>query len=94
MLVPEREGRAIARFLGSRIGAAHVTTLHAAVPFNGEDHALYLNRIPGTCTFLGVHKPGTPIVSAYPHFPVFIPDEQTMGAGIRAMARWLSHRIS
>jgi metal-dependent amidase/aminoacylase/carboxypeptidase family protein len=92
MVVSERDGRALAGFLRQAIGAEGVTTLHASAPFNGEDFALFLNRIPGTFTFLGVRRPGSPIETAYPHFPTFDPDERAIGVGVRTMANWLSSR--
>jgi metal-dependent amidase/aminoacylase/carboxypeptidase family protein len=92
MVVPEREGRAMARYLRRTTGADRVATLHAAVPFNGEDYALFLGRIPGTYTFLGVRKPGFPINSAYPHMPAFSPDERAIGVGVRVMSDWLTTR--
>jgi metal-dependent amidase/aminoacylase/carboxypeptidase family protein len=92
MVVPERHGQALARHLRKTIGPARVTTLHAAIPFNGEDYALFLGQIPGTYTFLGVQKPGSLIDSAYPHLPRFDPDERAIGVGVRAMAHWLSQR--
>lgn len=92
MVVPERNGRELANFLRRTIGAGRVTTLHASVPFNGEDFALFLDRIPGTFTFVGVRRPGSPIETAYPHFPTFNPDERAIGVGVRAMAAWLNSR--
>jgi metal-dependent amidase/aminoacylase/carboxypeptidase family protein len=68
--------------------------MQAAIPFNGEDFALFLDRVPGTYTFLGVRRPGGSLESAYPHFGVFDPDERAIGHGVRAMARWLSTRTA
>ncbi|CAM5457465.1 N-acyl-L-amino acid amidohydrolase [Streptomyces purpurascens] len=90
---PEPDGRALAHHLRRRLGRDSVTTLHAAFPpFSGEDYALYLDRVPGTYTFLGVRTPGTPITTSYPHFPDFAPDERAIGIGVRAMAGWLGER--
>jgi metal-dependent amidase/aminoacylase/carboxypeptidase family protein len=92
MISPEREGQALKRHLLRTIGRDQVGTLHAAVPFNGEDFALFLDRVPGTFTFLGVRAPGSPIEASYPHFAGFTPDEGAIGHGVRAMAGWLSRR--
>ncbi|QOV41041.1 amidohydrolase [Streptomyces ferrugineus] len=93
MLCPEREGRVLAHHLRRTFGRDAVTTLHAAFPpFSGEDFALYLNRLPGTFTFLGVRTPATPITRSYPHYPDFAPDERAIDLGVRAMAGWLAKR--
>ncbi len=63
-----------------------------AVPFSGEDFALFLDRIPGTYTFLGVRAPGAAIETSYPHFGAFTLDERAIGHGVHAMAGWLIHR--
>lgn len=95
MVCPERDGRRLARHLRRAIGRGAVAELHAAFPpFSGEDFALYLDRVPGTYTFLGVRTPGAPITTAYPHFPDFAPDERAIGLGVRAMAGWLAERTS
>jgi metal-dependent amidase/aminoacylase/carboxypeptidase family protein len=69
-----------------------VHPLHAAVPFSGEDFALFLDQLPGTYSFLGVRAPGAPVETSYPHFGAFDPDERAIGHGVRAMAGWLSER--
>jgi metal-dependent amidase/aminoacylase/carboxypeptidase family protein len=92
MICPEREGHALRRYLNRTVGHERVRSLHAAIPFNGEDFALFLNRIPGTFTFLGVRAPGATIESGYPHFSAFDPDERAIGHGVRAMAGWLATR--
>lgn len=92
MICPEREGQAIKRYLNRAVGRDRVRTLSAAVPFNGEDFALFLDRIPGTYTFLGVRTPGTAIQTSYPHFGAFDPDERAIGHGVRVMAGWLARR--
>ena len=85
MITPEREGKALQRYL-------EIPALHAAIPFNGEDFALFLQRIPGTFSFLGVRKPGAAVETSYPHHPRFDPDERAIGHGVRAMTDWLAHR--
>jgi metal-dependent amidase/aminoacylase/carboxypeptidase family protein len=92
MVTPEREGRALRRHLHRTLGPDRVRTLYASPPFNGEDFALFLKRMPGTYTFLGVRAPGAPIETAYPHFGSFTPDERAIGHGVRAMAGWLETR--
>ncbi|MFJ8748801.1 M20 family metallopeptidase [Streptomyces sp. NPDC102441] len=93
MVCSERDARPLARHLRRSVGQDMVTELCAAFPpFSGEDFALYLDRIPGTYTFLGVHTPGTPITTSYPHYPDFSPDERAIGVGVRAMAGWIAER--
>jgi amidohydrolase len=93
MVCPERDARLLARHLRRTAGQDKVIELWAAFPpFSGEDFALFLDRLPGTYTFLGVHTPGTPITASYPHYPDFFPDERAIGVGVRAMAGWLAKR--
>ncbi|MFI0778149.1 M20 family metallopeptidase [Streptomyces sp. NPDC021212] len=95
MVCPEPDGRRLARHLGRSVGRGAVVELHAAFPpFSGEDFALYLDRVPGTYTFLGVRAPGAPVTAAYPHYPDFAPDERAIGLGVRAMAGWLAERTA
>ncbi|GAA2398583.1 M20 family metallopeptidase [Actinomadura vinacea] len=93
MVCPEQEGRALERHLRRVLGPDAVTVLHAAIPFSGEDYALFLDRIPGTFTFLGVRAPGADITTCYPHLGGFDPDERAIGIGVRAMAGWLAKRL-
>ncbi|WSF72415.1 amidohydrolase [Streptomyces decoyicus] len=93
MVCPERDGRVLAHHLRHALGRDAVTELHAAFPpFSGEDFALYLDRVPGTFTFLGVRAPGAPVTTSYPHYPDFAPDERALGIGVRAMAGWIAER--
>ncbi|WP_435603528.1 M20 metallopeptidase family protein [Streptomyces sp. bgisy130] len=93
MVCPERDARVLAHHLRRTLGRDAVTELHAAFPpFSGEDFALYLDRVPGTFTFLGVRAPSAPITTSYPHYPDFAPDERAIGVGVRAMAGWISER--
>jgi metal-dependent amidase/aminoacylase/carboxypeptidase family protein len=92
MVCPEREGQALKRYLQQTVGRSRVGTLHAAIPFNGEDFALFLDRLPGTFSFLGVRTPGAAIETSYPHLGTFTPDERAIGHGVRAMAGWLARR--
>ena len=93
MVCPERDARLLAHHLRRTVGQHMVTELCAAFPpFSGEDFALFLDRLPGTYTFLGVRSPGTPITTSYPHYPDFLPDERAIGVGVRAMAGWIAER--
>ncbi|MFF7654674.1 M20 family metallopeptidase [Streptomyces sp. NPDC007983] len=95
MVCPEPDAHRLARRLSRSVGRNAVIELHAAFPpFSGEDFALYLDRVPGTYTFLGVRTPGAPITAAYPHFPGFAPDERAIGLGVRAMAGWIAERTA
>ncbi|WP_344298650.1 M20 metallopeptidase family protein, partial [Paractinoplanes deccanensis] len=89
LLCPPREAHELRRHLQRR---HRVRTLHAAIPFSGEDFALMLDRLPGTYTFLGVRRPGASIETSYPHFGAFDPDERAIAHGVRAMAGWLTTR--
>ncbi|MFB6958433.1 M20 family metallopeptidase [Streptomyces sp. NPDC056309] len=93
MVCPERDANLLAHHLRRAVGRDTVTELRAAFPpFSGEDFALYLDRISGTYTFLGVRAPGAPITTSYPHYPDFSPDERAIGIGVRAMAGWIAER--
>ncbi|KOT64972.1 MULTISPECIES: M20 metallopeptidase family protein [Streptomyces] len=93
MVCPDHDARLLARHLRRTVDRNTVIELRAAFPpFSGEDFALYLNRIPGTYTFLGVRAPGAPITTSYPHYPDFSPDERAIGVGVRAMAGWIAKR--
>lgn len=93
MVCPERDARVLAHHLRRTLGRDAVTELHAAFPpFSGEDFALYLDRLPGTFTFLGVRAPGAPLTTSYPHYPDFAPDERAISVGVRAMAGWIAER--
>ncbi|WP_433730493.1 M20 metallopeptidase family protein [Actinoplanes sp. CA-051413] len=92
MVCPPKEALALKRHLQHTAGRGRVGTAYAAIPFSGEDFALFLNRIPGTYTFLGVRSPGAAIETSYPHFGAFNPDERAIGHGVRAMAGWLAKR--
>ncbi|MFB9332080.1 M20 metallopeptidase family protein [Actinoplanes octamycinicus] len=92
MVCPPREGQALHRYLRHTVGDSRTLPTYAAVPFSGEDFALFLNRMPGTYTYLGVRRPRSDIKTGYPHFGAFDPDERAIGIGVRAMAGWLTHR--
>jgi metal-dependent amidase/aminoacylase/carboxypeptidase family protein len=92
LVTPEGDGHALQRYLRRTVGPDETEVIYAAVPYNGEDFALFLNRIPGTYSFLGVRRPGAGIETSYPHYVTFDPDERAIGHGVRAMAGWLSTR--
>ncbi len=92
MVCPEQQGRAMTEYLRTTLGEDRVTTMHGAIPFSGEDFALFLDRVPGTYTFLGVRAPGSAVETSYPHYGAFDPDERAIGHGVRAMAGWLARR--
>jgi hypothetical protein len=41
-------------------------------------------------SFLGVRTRGADIMTSYPHFGAFDPDERAIALGVRAMAGWLA----
>ncbi|MFI5842089.1 M20 family metallopeptidase [Catenuloplanes sp. NPDC051500] len=86
MVCPPAEALELRRHLGS------AEVAHAAIPFSGEDFALFLKEMPGTYSFLGVRGPKASITSSYPHFGTFAPDERAIGHGVRAMTGWLASR--
>nr|WP_232822871.1 M20/M25/M40 family metallo-hydrolase [Glycomyces dulcitolivorans] len=90
MVCPAPEANELKRFL--RRGGVETEVVRAAVPFSGEDFALFLDEIPGTYTYLGVRSPGADVTTGYPHFPTFAPDEAAIGHGVRAMSKWLVER--
>ncbi|MFB9658330.1 M20 family metallopeptidase [Glycomyces mayteni] len=92
MVLPAPEAYGLKRFLDRR--DVETAVVHAAIPFSGEDFALFLDEIPGTYTYLGVRSPGADIATSYPHFPTFDPDEASIAHGVRAMSAWLAERTS
>lgn len=76
---------AAAGFLESK--AATVEVLHVPYPFNGEDFALFLERVPGAMFYLGVGPKGQP------HSPDFAADERAIEVGVSAMTGLLLHRL-
>jgi metal-dependent amidase/aminoacylase/carboxypeptidase family protein len=81
-----------ATHLRAVFGADAVAVLQAAFPFNGEDFALFLHRVPGAMFYLGVANPAAGINGA-PHSPDFAADERAIGVGVRAMAGLLVRRL-
>jgi metal-dependent amidase/aminoacylase/carboxypeptidase family protein len=91
LVTPPVEGHAIQRFLEK---TERTGVMYAPIPYNGEDFALFLKRIPGTYSFLGVRRPGSAIETSYPHYVTFDPDERAIGYGVRAMSGWLATRAA
>lgn len=92
LVCPEEDSTRLERHLRQALGDDHVTRLHAAAPFNGEDYALFGRQLPVTYTYLGVRSPGAPVTTAFPHHVDFDPDERAIAVGVRAMAGWLAER--
>lgn len=53
--------------------------------FNGEDFALWLQKIPGAMFILGVANPERGIAGV-PHSPDYDADERAINVGTRAMS--------
>jgi amidohydrolase len=92
MVCSPRLSETAAAYLRDTIGTQAVIMLHAAFPFNGEDFALFLQRVPGAMFFLGVANPSAGC-NGVPHSPDFAADERAIGIGVRAMAGLLSNRL-
>ena len=92
LVTPEKYALALRRHLLRTTGPGRTGEVHAAVPYSGEDFSLFLKRIPGSYSFLGVRRPGAGIETSYPHYVTFDPDERAIGHGVRAMAGWLAAR--
>jgi metal-dependent amidase/aminoacylase/carboxypeptidase family protein len=69
-----------------------VVTMPAAYPFNGEDFALFLERIPGAMIFLGVGNEAAGL-NGITHAADFGADERAIGLGVRAVVGLLSERL-
>ncbi|MFJ5774529.1 M20 family metallopeptidase [Streptomyces sp. NPDC093094] len=89
---PELSEAAAAHLRGV-LGAHAVMVQHAAFPFNGEDFALFLQRLPGAMFILGVADPEAGL-NGIPHSPDFAADETAIGVGVRSMAGFLSSRLA
>lgn len=94
LVCPEADARELERHLREVAGEDSVAVAYGPAPFNGEDYALFIDRIPGTYSYLGVHRPDEGIETAMPHQAVFDPDERAIGVGVRAMAGWLAARAA
>jgi metal-dependent amidase/aminoacylase/carboxypeptidase family protein len=92
-MVCSRElSRAAAVHLRRVGGVRAVKVLHAALPFNSDDFALFLRQVPGAMLYLGVANPEIG-VNGIPHSPDFAADERAIGLGVRAMAGLLLRRL-
>lgn len=67
------------------LGDDAVRPIHASHPFNGEDFALYQERMPGAMLWLGVANPARG-ANGIPHAPDFDADEDAIGIATTAMA--------
>jgi len=92
MVCSQDLSEAAASYLRGAIGPDAVTNLHGSWPFNGEDFALFLQRVPGAMFFIGVANAEAGMNGA-PHTPDFAADERAISIGVRAMAGLLSSRL-
>ncbi|WP_197725536.1 M20 family metallopeptidase [Actinoplanes sp. OR16] len=70
-----------------------VVTMPAAYPFNGEDFALFLQRVPGAMIFLGVANEAAGL-HGITHAADFGADERSIGLGVRAVVGLLTERLA
>ncbi|MEU4218088.1 M20/M25/M40 family metallo-hydrolase [Actinoplanes sp. NPDC026623] len=70
-----------------------IVTLSAAYPFNGEDFALFLQRIPGAMIFLGVANEAAGL-HGITHATDFGADERAIGLGVQAVVTLLTDRLA
>jgi metal-dependent amidase/aminoacylase/carboxypeptidase family protein len=82
-----------AQYFRETVAADAVTVLRAPFPFNGEDFAYFLDRVPGAMFFLGVADPAAGL-SGIVHTPTFAADERAIALGTRVMAGWLATRLT
>jgi metal-dependent amidase/aminoacylase/carboxypeptidase family protein len=92
MLNDPTEARRAMSVLERVLGDEHVARYRSSSPFNGEDFALFLQRIPGAMLLLGVadHAQGH---LGIPHQPDFIADEAAIGVGMLAAASVILDRL-
>ncbi|NEE01324.1 M20 metallopeptidase family protein [Phytoactinopolyspora halotolerans] len=79
-------------YFGSVLGPENISVLRGFFPYNGEDFALFLDRIPGAMFYLGVSNESAGQLGV-PHAPTFSADESAIGIGTRAVAGWLGSRL-
>jgi metal-dependent amidase/aminoacylase/carboxypeptidase family protein len=70
-----------------------VLTMPAAYPFNGDDFALFLQRVPGAMIFLGVANEAAGL-NGITHAPDFGADERAIGVGVRGVTSLLRARLA
>ena len=92
MLNDPIEARRALAVLGTVLGDEHVALYRASSPFNGEDFALFLQRIPGAMILLGVANHAQGILGV-PHQPDFIADEAAIGVGMLAATAVILSRL-
>jgi metal-dependent amidase/aminoacylase/carboxypeptidase family protein len=92
MVCAPEQSEALAAHLRDAPDVDGVAVMHAAFPFNGEDFALFLQRVPGAMGFLGVADDDAGI-RGLPHSPDFDADERAIGVAVRSMATFLSRRL-
>jgi amidohydrolase len=92
MLCQARSVHPLQRYIRHALGRKSVAVIRTPIPFFGEDFALFLRRVPGTFTLLGVRRPEADIATSFPHFGTFDPDEEAIAIGVRTMAGWLAQR--
>jgi metal-dependent amidase/aminoacylase/carboxypeptidase family protein len=88
---PELSHAAVAQFRGTT-GVTAVRVFRAALPFHGDDFALFLTHIPGAMFYIGVADP-TLGANGIPHATDFAADERAIGLGVRTMAGLLLSRL-
>lgn len=81
-----------AAYLQANLGNGSVTVWRAMLPFNGEDFAEFLNRVPGAMFGIGVTNTAAGFNGRI-HSPDFTADERAISLGTRAMAGWLCARL-
>jgi metal-dependent amidase/aminoacylase/carboxypeptidase family protein len=79
--------------LSSVVGREHLFRVTASLPFNGDDFALYLQRVRGAIFWLGVADPAHGL-NGQPHAPDFQADERAIAIGARAMAALIRARLA
>jgi amidohydrolase len=92
MVCSQELSQAAAVHLQGAAGVRAVKVLHAALPFNSDDFALFLNQMPGAMFYLGVANPDTG-VNGVPHARDFAADERAIGLGVRSMTGLLLSRL-
>jgi amidohydrolase len=75
------------------VGEANVISIDSMHLFNGEDFALWLQRMPGAMFIIGVANPKRAIAGV-PHAPDYDADEAAIPLGTKAMSLVLWHELS
>jgi len=77
--------RAVLPALAAAVGEDHLIHLNAAFPFNCEDFAFYIKRVPGAMFWLGAANPNENRYAML-HMPDFDVDERCILVGVTAMS--------